>query len=77
MNLTVVEVILDGVHMWIYQDFWDQGEGALMPTPTHATDTFGLGMSYAHLMADGRIMRFNEQIGVRSDLLMAADEVRP
>ena len=63
----VVEVVLNGVHLWIYADDLECGCGALMPTPTHVQDTFGFGESYAHLYPNG-ISRFGQKIGDRSDL---------
>lgn len=71
----VVEVVLDGTHLWIYKDDLDACDGPLMPTPTHIEDTFGLGESYAHLFSDGKVRRYQEVIGERSDLLLATDEL--
>ena len=71
----VVEIVLNGNHLWIYKDNLDSGDGALMLTPTHVEDTFGMGESYAHLCSDGKVRRYHEVIGERSDLLLASNEV--
>ena len=66
---SAIEVILNGMHLWIYVNDLNDCWGALMLTPTHDQDTFGLGISYAHLFEDGIIRRFNKEIGKLEDLI--------
>ena len=59
---------LHDVDVWMYPENYESGTGPLMPTPDHAQDTLGMGDSYAH-MFDGTIMRFQEVIGTKADLV--------
>lgn len=59
---------LHGVNVWIYPDELESGDAPLMLTATHDQDSFGMGVSYAHLFGD-KVFRFQEQIGTRADLV--------
>ncbi len=61
MLAPAVEVRLNGITLFIRA-------GALMPSPNHDLDSFGMGESYAHLFSDGSIMRYQECIGQKEDL---------
>ena len=57
----------DPTPLWMRRSALDRGEGAVMPEPDH--DAYGpFEDSYAHLMGDGRIMRYHRQIGRRCDI---------
>lgn len=66
-----VEVALKGhSRLWMRQSTIDQRDGPLMPTPTHDDDSGPFADSYAHLFEDGRVMRYQEQIGTFGDLVI-------
>lgn len=64
-----IEVELDGMVLYIRKDDLECSDGALMPSPNHDINSYGMGDSYAHLFPDGFIRRYNEVIGKKSDLL--------
>lgn len=73
--MEVLEFDLHGVTVYMYADDYEAGNGALMPTRDHATETFGMGQSYAHLFEDGIIRRGQREIGTKDDLIQPGEIV--
>lgn len=67
----VVQIRIEGhPDTWMYRENWERKQGALMPTPTHDQDTFGLGESYAHMYPSG-VSRYGEKIADVADVGIA------
>ena len=66
--MEVLAFTLHGVPVWMPREWYNESNGALMPTPNHAQETRGMGVSYAH-MINGRIVRYGETIGSKADMI--------